>query len=309
MKERIKPMCKKLNITSLCVIAIIILFSTTGANATIVKTSHSKLLGNLTVVPATAREAYSKCIKEGNGELKVNTAIKKISDQLEAFIKENAVPYSMGPMMKGEAPKNMPSKEQMRKMTQQEKIDFAMKMQSQMNTNTAPKNTVAWAKCIELNNKFAELFSNDPLSTKLMSLEMRFSPEHDKINADTDAAVKTCPVISTGESSAPDEKCVKSKKLAGADKQIALTAKELGELRTILKGHADRIKGLITELDQLMSDVQFGDGVDDEQSKTMLNQVQGLAFQQLMQLQSYAQNAYTKAAKWIAEREKINERQ
>jgi hypothetical protein len=307
MKERIKHVSKKFNVSILFIFVIIVLFAITDVNAAIVKTNHSDLLVKLTSAPSTAQEAFSKCIKEKEGSLKLNSSIKTISDQLEALIKENSVPYITGPAMQGNAPQNMPTKEQLKKMTQQEKVEFAMKMQSQMNTNTAPKNTAAWAKCIELNNKFTELFSNDPLSTKLMEFEMRYSPEHDKIAEETDASLKTCPILSTGESSAPDEKCIKAKKHAGIEKQIAISAKELGELRAILAAHSNRIKGLLGELDQLMNDVMFGDRVDDEQSKTMLSQVQGLAFQQLMQIQASAQNAYTKAAEWIVKKQNINE--
>lgn len=288
------------------ILAVIVLFVVAGSDAKIVKANHTDLLGKLTAVPLSAQDAFSKCIKEKEGSLKVNSSIKSVSDQLEAYIKENAVPYITGPAGQGHVPQNMPTKEQMRKMSQKEKIEFAMKMQSQMNTNTTPKNTAAWSKCIELNNKFTELSINDPLRNKLMEFEMKYSPEHDKITEETEASVKTCPVLSTGESSTPDEKCVKAKKLAGIDRQIVVTAKELGELRNILATYTNRIKGLLAELDQLMNEVKFGDAVDDDQSKTMLNQAQGLALQQLIQIQAVVQSAYTKAADWIVQKQNIS---
>jgi hypothetical protein len=289
----------------LCNLAFAVFCIIAPGHATIVKTSHSNLLANATAAPSTTQEAYNKCVKDKEGEIRVNPSIEKISTQLEAFIKENSVPYGMENMNAGNIPQNMPTKEEIKKMTREEKMALVMKMQSQMNINTPPKNTGAWAKCIDLNNKFADLFSNDPLLTKISELDERYSVEHNNVNAETEAAVKTCPILSTGESSAPDFKCVKSKKLAGVEKHISVTSQQLGELRTILANHTNRIKGLITQLDQLMDEVKYGDGVDDVQSKTMLNQVQGLALQQIYQIQKFAQDTYIKSAEWIVEKQKI----
>ena len=300
-------MSKHSKFIGLLSVAILVFCCFSGADAKIVKVNHSDLLAGLTPVPASSQEAFSKCVMDKENALNVNSSVKSVTDKLDAFLKENVIPYMSAPGSQANMPQNMPTKEQIKKMTREEKIALAMKMQAEMNNPPAPKNTAAWAKTIELNNKFTELFSKDPLTNKLMDVEMRYNPQHDRINDETNASVDKCPVLSSGEMSAPDEKCVKAKKLAGVDKHIALAAKELGELRTLLAWHTGRIKDLLVELDQLMKEVNYGDAEDDEQSKTMLNQVQGLALQQLSQMQGVSQNAYINAAQWIVEKQRINE--
>ncbi len=242
MNNKTSILNKKIfSLSGILVIAVFCIIA--PAHATIVKTNHSSLLTNVTIAPSTAQEAFSKCVKDKEGKIKVIPAIEKISTQLETFIKENSVPYGMENMNTGKTPQNMPSKEEIKKMTREEKIAFAMKMQSQMNMSPAPKNTEAWAKCIDLNNKFAALSSNDPFFTMLSELEQKYDMEHNKINTETEASLKTCPLITGGEMSAPDPKCIKAKKLAGVEKHITLSGKQLGELRTILAGQDKQDKG------------------------------------------------------------------
>ena len=62
---------------------IFLVFST--ADAKIVKVNHSDLLAKLTPVPSSSQEAFSKCVKEKEDNLKVNSAIKNVSDKLETF--------------------------------------------------------------------------------------------------------------------------------------------------------------------------------------------------------------------------------
>ncbi|MCU0849417.1 MAG: hypothetical protein MUD12_16160, partial [Spirochaetes bacterium] len=235
-----------------------------SVQATIVKTSLTGLLGKLTPVPASAQDAYGKCVKTGESQIKVKPAIESIGKQIEDMMKESAIPYgmenlkSMKNMKNAKVPKGVPTEDEFNNMSQEEKIAAAMKISKEMGygpglqDRPSGKNTEAWGKCIKLANEFTSLATDTSLATRVGEASRREEDAHKKIDEETSAACNSCPVLTSGESSAPDPKCVKAKKLAGADKHIAAANAYLKQLKEILAWHTGRVKPLIVQAEQLL---------------------------------------------------------
>jgi hypothetical protein len=202
--------------------------------------------------------------------------------------------------------KNVPSKEEIDRMSDAEKMAMAMKLQKEMGFGgpLQVKDTAAFADCIKLNNELAKLGGDLSVAARIGDIHKRHGDTHDKIDADTSAAIKTCPEISTGEMSARDEKCVKAKELAGADRHIAEANNELADLRNVLAAHAARLRPMVNRADALLARVKFGAGMDN-QSLTVYNQMQGQVLAQIMILQGYIMEAYTDAAEWVQKKKNI----
>lgn len=269
-------------------------------NATIVKTKLGTQLDKVTPVPATAAQAYAKCTIDG-GSMKAGPSIEKVTKELEALIKQSAVPYGMDDM------KNM-SEDEVNKidtMSKEQKIAMAMKMAGTMMGGASQvKDTKLWGETIKLNNELAALGTNDTFTKQLTEATQKADAAHEKITEETTAAIKTCPNISTGEMSGPDPACVKAKKLAGADKHITAEAKRLADIKAVLTGQIARIKPLIARGDQILEKGIYGEALD-PQSKTITSQMQGLALNQIMLIQIQAESAYVEAAKWIQAKKDI----
>lgn len=293
-------------ITRTAIAAIMAAFCLGTLNATIVKAGLTGLLGSVSPVPATAQDAFGTCV-QSDGKLAVNAAIRGVKERLEALIRENAVPYGMEDVISGKGT-GMPSADEIDGMSDAEKMALAMKLQKDMGFGGTLKvrDTQAWGQCIKLNNELAAMASDMTTTNRLADLHKRVNAEHDAIFAETEASLKTCPLQSTGEMSVRDPKCVKAKKLAGADRHIAVATRELAELRGILAAQTARVKPLVARADALIARVKHGEGMDN-QTRTPYNQMQGLALQQIMIIQVYAMESYTSAAQWVAGKKLITE--
>ena len=288
-----------------------------SVHATIVKTNLTALFGKLTPVPVSAQDALGKCVKTGESQIKVKPAIESIGKQIEEMMKESAIPYgmenlkSMKNMKNAKVPKGVPTEDEFNNMSQDEKIAAAMKISKEMGygpglqNKTPQKNTEAWGNSIKLANEFTSLATDTSLDTRVGEASRREDDAHRKIEDETLAACKSCPTVIRGELSEPDPKCVRAKVLAGADRHIAAANAYLKELKEILAWHAGRVKPLIVRAEQLLSQAKYGDALEDNQSKTILGQIQGQAFAQMKRLQSYSEDAHERAAKWIVNKQSI----
>lgn len=268
-----------------------------AAHAVIAKTKLESLLDNVTSIPATAAQAFAQCSVD-EGAVKAGPAMEKITTELERLIKQTAVPYGMDDgktISEGDA-------KSIKAMSKQDKIAMAMKMAAQM--GGAPMkvaDTQLWGDCIALTNELAALGGDLSFHTKLGEAEKESDAVHDAIHRETAAAVKTCPWTSSGEMSAQDPACIKARNVAGADNHIEAEIKTLATIKAVLAERVARIKPLLVRGDQLLEKSRFGESVD-AQSKTIISQMQGQAINQILLIQTQAQNACVEAAKWIQAR-------
>ncbi len=269
--------------------------------ATILNVPLMSYIAKIPSVPKTAGDAFKKCVVV-SGVVSPGPSIAALQQELERLAKESAVPYGMEDMA---AMKNKHSAEGMESklagMSMEQKMAFAMKFQQQMGYGQAADQNQAEfiSQCVKLTNEIIENDKELKIDERLSSVRMKYDSLHGKIDNETEESEKSCPILSSGEMSAPDQACIKRKRLAGMDTHIRAADAELAESGAIIAEYAGTVKKNTAKADSLFARVKYGESINGTPYKEQFRNLQTMMLAKITVLNSYTSQAIKNAAEWI----------
>jgi hypothetical protein len=295
------------NCRVMAIAALFVIVTVLDGNS-FIKSNLTAYMDRVPYPPRSASDAYGKSVSAG-GELKVNPSMDLLEKEFLKLQNDFAESQKSSKMVKNiEDVKGTYTKEQIKSMSMEEKMALARKMQEKMGAgvnNESPAVMPAIASLTKTGAEMANFFGTTNYVLKVSQINEKYRPLHDKIDEQQAAALKACPVITEGESSAPDAACVKSKKLDTIDSHIRLESGRLEEIQAVWADFRNRSRQFILRIDFDMARTGYGDLITSPITRQQMETIQMLAFAKIQELYGIMKEAQLSSAKWIAARKNI----
>jgi hypothetical protein len=262
-------------------------------------------LDRVPVPPRTALDAFGKSASSG-GALKVNPDMEKLEKEFQQLNKDYAVSQKNSQSVKNlEEVKGKYTEEQIKNMSMEQKMALARQMQEKMGMGVNNESPAVMPAIISLTKTGAEManfFGANNISIRISKINDKYQQLHDKISGQLSAAQETCPVLSSGESSAPDQACLKAKSLEYIDKHIKLETSCLEEIQAAWSDYRGTCMQFIVRIDTDMASTRYGDLITSPMTRQQIETTQMMGFSKIEELYQITKEAQLSAATWIADK-------
>ena len=273
-----------------------------------------KVLGAIPPPPATAAEAFAKCVCDRSScsaEKVFSIVAAELREAEDMYTSQEAsVKAAVPPGMSPEAARmaqDPEMKKKMKSMSKEERMKLALSMMGSGPSGTPAvqsdpppvQNALAeWQKVAP--DVVPEFKRGAAAQDALRTAEEADRKAHDEIAKSEQASIAQLPNLSTGEMNYHDPAQVKAVRLKAADRHIALAEKRLAIVRKEWAADRDRIQSRYGKFHAALVGANYAQASPNFSSRKILSDAQMTLLKEIAVSVQWSRESYENAARWVA---------
>jgi len=295
-----------------CAVFALFFFSAAALSQQPVKINLLEYFDKVTAPPASAKEAYQKCLVKVPGQddnVVADSIFKPLVDELTQIQTDIARPPKSPQAEFAEKLKDPEFQKKLKNMSEDEKIKMAMEMNQAMGATAGPMKPEPHSviKCMEdignLNEKTAgEMENLNTTAQQTIHHAQEIDEKHTDIDNWERAEIEKLPEMQgQGEGGGgPDPKAVYAIKMNAIKKHLAIVDEELKKMNKAWTEQRENSRKSFTPYEMSLEKTHYGSDAKNQMSKTNMSTGQTLMIGSISNLISESQHEYQDAADWYA---------